>query len=73
MNRPHFLIYYSNNVLTQTTPKDWARVNSQYFPHHNFMNANNTPTTDVIEAYLVTNLDFTMLANNEIVICYKIN
>jgi hypothetical protein len=72
MNREHFLIYLINEILQQTTPKDWARANQHYFPDYNFMNANNTPTTDAIEAYLVTHLGFTMLANNEIVICYKL-
>ena len=65
MNRKHFLIYYLNDVLAQTTPKDWARANYQHFPNYNFQGAN-IPTTETIEAYLIRECDYSKLENNEI-------
>lgn len=72
MNRKHFLIYFFNDVLEVTIPKDWARLNQHRFPDYNFVNANNTPTTDVIEVCLINVLGFTMIANDAIVVCYKL-
>jgi hypothetical protein len=71
MNRKHFVIYLRNGTLNQTTPKNWARANQGGFPKFKFANANDTPTTDEIEAYLIAKQNFKMLADKNLVVCYK--
>lgn len=71
MNRKHFVIYLLNNEIITTTPKDWSRANENHFQDFNFMNGNNTPTTDVIESYLILNLGFTRVENDNAVVCFK--
>lgn len=73
MNRKHFIIYYHDNKLIQTTPKNWARNNKKEFPKHNFEDSDNTPTTEAIENYLINQYGFKILADSELVICYKLN
>ncbi len=69
-NKKHFIIYNNGGVISATTPKDWARANQNSFEQHNFINSDNTPTVEVIEAFLVQN-GFTKIINDEIVILYN--
>ena len=61
MNRKHYVIYFENDTLIETTPKEWARANPELFSEYNF--SNQMPTTDAISAYLVKNLNFTRIEN----------
>jgi hypothetical protein len=69
-NKKHFIIFNNGGVISSTTPKDWARANQTAFPRKDFSDSDNTPTVDVIEEYLVSELHFGRLANDEVVICY---
>ncbi len=48
MRKKHFIIYYQQGTGTYvvTEPKPWARENQNHFPNHNFIDNDNTPTTD---------------------------
>ena len=68
INKKHFIIFNNNGVISASTPKDWARANQILFPNYNFVN--HTPTINVIEKYLIDNLKFHKVENEEVVICY---
>ena len=68
INKKHFIIFNNNGVISASTPKDWARANQILFPNYNFVNR--TPTINVIEKYLIDNLKFHKVENEEVVICY---
>lgn len=68
--KKHFIIYNNGGVLSATTPKDWARAHRNYFPTFSFIGSDNTPTVDTIENYLINNMGFSRIVNNEIVMCY---
>lgn len=70
INRKHFLIFNNNGVVAVTTPKDWARGNQQCFPDYNFSNSESTPTVDLIEKFLIEEMNFTKITDENVVMCY---
>jgi hypothetical protein len=70
VNRKHFIIFNNNGVISSTTPKDWARGNQSLFENYDFTDSDNTPTVNVIEQFLIDNLGFHRMENDEMVICY---
>ncbi|MBN9285567.1 MULTISPECIES: hypothetical protein [unclassified Flavobacterium] len=70
INKKHFILFNNNGVISSTTPKDWARANQEHFNNYDFTNSKNTPTVNVIEKFLVENLNYHKMENNEMVICY---
>lgn len=72
MNRKHIIIYYENNRLIETTPRNWARLNQGYFPNYTFLNSNSTPVSEAVNNVLVNQLGFTRIENEEKVICFKL-
>ncbi len=73
INKKHFILFNNNGIISATTPKDWARANQHFFPNYNFTNSDNTPTVNIIEQYLINNLAYHKVDNDEIVICYAYN
>ena len=69
-NKKHFVLYNNGGVISATTPKNWARANQNSFPQYDFINSDNTPTVEVIEAFLIQT-GFTRMLNDEIVILYN--
>lgn len=70
VNKKHFVLYNNGGVISATTPKDWARAHQELFNGFDFSNADNTPTVDEIENYLVVSEGFTRIENDEVVIHY---
>jgi hypothetical protein len=68
--RKHFILYNNGGVLSATTPKDWARGHRDAFPNKSFNDSATTPIVDRIEDYLIRNLNYNRVENDEIVICY---
>lgn len=71
INKKHFIIFNNGGIISSTTPKDWARGNQQLFPHKSFSDSDNTPTVEEIESFLIQNLNFRKIINDDIVICYQ--
>jgi hypothetical protein len=71
--KKHFIIFNNGGVISATTPKDWARANQQLFPNKDFSDSDNTPTVEEIETYLEKTLNFHIIRNEEVVICYDYN
>ena len=73
MNKKHFVIYYNENkILTETTPKNWARDNQVKFTNFDFSTNETTPTTEHINSYLINNQGFTRIEDEAKVICFKL-
>jgi hypothetical protein len=69
-NKKHFIIFNNGGVISATTPKDWARAHQTLFPENSFDDSDSTPTVDIIERYLIAQLNYSRVENDEIVICY---
>ncbi len=69
-NKKHFILYNNNGVISATTPKDWARGHKEAFPNHAFLDSAHTPTDTQIENYIVRQLGYHQIQNNEIIISY---
>jgi len=70
INKKHLIIFNNNGIIALTTPKDWARGNQQCFPDYNFSDSENTPTVDLIEKFLMEEMNFTKITDENVVICY---
>jgi len=68
MAAKHFMIYYHKGTGTYvvTEPRPWARENQHYFPNYTFQ-ADNHPTSAVIEAWLIENRKFHKVVDNDFV------
>ena len=66
MAAKHFMIYYQQGSGTYllTEPRPWARENRHHFPNYTFQ-ADNHPTTEVIEEWLIDNRNFQKVFNND--------
>ena len=69
-NRNHYVIYFENNQLRQTTPKEWARIHESEFPKYDFKIV--MPTTDEISAHLVKNCGFTRIESENRVVTIQL-
>lgn len=72
MNRKHFVVFYDGEVLVETTPRNWARLNQVFFPNYTFENNDTTPVSEAVNTFLVTQLGFTRIENDEKVVCFKL-
>jgi hypothetical protein len=70
MNRRHYVIYFDDELLIETTPKDWARENENLFPDYNF--DVEMPTSNKIESYLVAEKGFTRIESKNRVITLEL-
>lgn len=70
MNRKHYVIFFENEELIQTTPKDWAREHEDEFPNFNFNEK--MPTTDQISAHLVQNYGYTRIEGRNRVVTIEL-
>jgi hypothetical protein len=68
MAAKHFMIYYQRGTGTYvvTEPRPWARENQHHFPDYTFQ-ADNHPTTNNIEAWLIENKQFIRVVDNDFV------
>jgi hypothetical protein len=67
MSKKHFIVYFQNEKAITKTSKEWAEENKEYFPNY----ANNIPSLTEIDLYLVDNLGFSMVSDNEKYICFN--
>lgn len=72
MRKKHYVVYFENTNLIFKTSKEWASENQHYFPNHTFVDSANTPTSNAIDLLLVDNLGFTLVADEEKFVCYKL-
>jgi len=70
MNRKHYVIYFENEILIETTPKDWAREHPEDFPEYNF--EEKMPTSDKISAHLIKEFGFTRIESENRVITIQL-
>jgi hypothetical protein len=68
--KKHFILFNNGGVLSATTPKDWARANQKLFIGYDFSNSDNTPIVEAIEKYLVNQLGYSRIENDEVIIHY---
>jgi hypothetical protein len=71
INKKHFVIFNNGGMISATTPKDWARAHQSHFPKKDFTTSKKTPTVNQIEDFLINKLNFRIIENAEIVICYE--
>ena len=71
MNKRHYVVYFENEVAITKTSREWARENQGHFKNFNFIN-NNEPTSNIIDHYLVDNLGFTLISDDEKFVCFKL-
>jgi hypothetical protein len=69
-NKKHFIIFNNGGVISATTPKDWARAHQAAFPNYTFEDSDSTPIVNIIESYLINNLGYRRVENDEIIIHY---
>lgn len=75
MAAKHFLIYYlrGSGTFIVTEPRPWARENQHLFPNFTFR-ADNHPTTDAIESWLIENREFKKVVDSpEVVVVQNLN
>lgn len=72
MRKKHYVVYFENGNIIFKTSKDWAFENQHHFPTFSFVDSANTPTSNAIDLYLVDNLGFTLVADDEKFVCYKL-
>tara|TARA_R110001583_G_scaffold94340_2_gene237795 strand:- start:949 stop:1164 length:216 start_codon:yes stop_codon:yes gene_type:complete len=70
VNRKHYVIFFENDQLIHTTPMDWARNNPEAFPKYNF--DVEMPTPNKISSYLVKELSFTRIENENCVVTIQL-
>lgn len=68
MNKKHFVVYFENGEVKTMTSRDWAKENPNHFKVFNKKN----PTSNQIDHYLVENMGFTLIADDEKFICFKL-
>ena len=68
MNKHHYVVYFENGVAITKTSKEWARDNQEHFQNYN----NIKPTSNEIDHYLVDNLGFSLIADDEKFVCFKL-
>ncbi|MDD2674213.1 MAG: hypothetical protein PHF81_04980 [Flavobacterium sp.] len=73
MNKKHYVIYFDENENKAVTKKsiDWARDNQDYFkPKYNFIDK--LPTPNKIDHFLVDELGYTLVSDDEKFVCFKL-
>jgi hypothetical protein len=65
MAKKHFMMYYKKGTGTYITtePRPWARENQNLFPNFNFID--NSPTTNLIENFLINEYNFIRVYDDE--------
>lgn len=70
MNKKHYVIFFEDERAKTLLSKDWARNNQHCFPEYDFNSK--APTSNTIDHYLVENLGFTLISDNEKFVCFKL-
>ncbi len=73
MNKKHYVIYFdekTNQAITKTS-REWTFENQIHFqPQYNFIDI--TPTSNKIDHFLVDELGYTLISDDEKFICFKL-
>jgi hypothetical protein len=70
MNKKHYVIFFENGKAVTMTSKEWADNNKNCFK--NSFIGNDIPTSNEIDRFLVNERGFTLVADNEKFVCYKL-
>lgn len=65
MSKKHIVIYYEGKNLIETTSTKWGKENSNLFKSKN-------PTPNEVDRYLVEHKQFTLIANEDRFVCFKL-
>jgi hypothetical protein len=71
MNKKHFVIFWENGIVKSLRSKEWADQNRECFNKYSFI-GNDIPTSNEIDRYLVTERGFTLVADSEKFVCFKL-
>ena len=70
MNKKHYVIFWENGIVKTLRSKEWADQNRECFKT-SFI-GNDIPTSNEIDRFLVSERGFTLIADSEKYVCFKL-
>jgi hypothetical protein len=71
MSKKHYVVYFLSESAITKTSKEWAEENQECFPRYSFIGSDK-PTSDAIDKFLVSELGYSLIADDEKYVCFKL-